>query len=147
MSQSTETRLVRWRYLGRRELSKGGLGACYQMPDGEHVLFRSVKPAKVVGGIYEVKLADDTDGLVMVGAPRFAQAPSLEDADVRVLEAEDRAAVAADALRRREAKARAESAQQFARVTLGELREIYGRAPYPRRAALLAQAIRHITST
>jgi hypothetical protein len=134
----------RWRYLGRRETERGPLGAMWEMADGERALFGAKRPPKVVGGIYEVTVHRSPDALSIGASPTFVQAPSPDDPQVAQLEAEDRAAATADALRKAESKAHRASRERFGQLTLAELRETYLRQPSIRGAALIGQVLRYI---
>lgn len=70
--------------------------------------------------------------------------PSAEDTDLAQLEAEDRAALTADALLKAEAKAHRASPERFGQLTLNQLRETYLRQPSVRAAALIGQVLRYI---
>lgn len=133
-----------WTYLGRRETQSGRLGALWRTSEGEELLFHSKRPPKVVGAIYEVTVHRTPDPISIGASPTFARAPSPETEEVAGLEAEDRAAMTADAIRKAEAKAKHSSPERFGELTLAELREIYLRQPSVRAAALFGQVLRYI---
>ncbi|HEV3071882.1 MAG TPA: hypothetical protein VGY76_10715 [Solirubrobacteraceae bacterium] len=144
MTSEIEQVPERWRYLGRRETRSGRLGAMWKTSDGEELLFAAKRPPKVVGGIYEVTVHRNPGAISIGASPTFMEAPDGEDTGVAKWEAEDRAAVTADALRKAEAKAYRSSLERFGELTLAELREIYLRQPRLRGAALIGQVLRYI---
>lgn len=144
MTSEIEQVPEQWQYLGRREAVGGKLAAYWQMADGERTLFNAKRPPSVVGGIYEVIVYRAPDGLSIDASPKFVRAPSEDDRELARLEAEDRAAVTADAIRKAEAKAHRESLERFGQLTLAQLRDNYARQSGLRRAALLGQVLRYI---
>ncbi len=144
MTNEIEPVTERWTYLGRRESSTGKLGAYWQMADGERALFLTKRPPGVVGGIYEVTVYRRPDGLSIGTSPTFVAPPDPENPKVAGLEALDRVAATADALRKAEAKAHRESLERFGQLTLTQLRDTYSRQFGLRRAALLGQVLRYI---
>lgn len=133
-----------WTYLGRRETQSRKLGALWKTSDGKELLFNSKGHPKVVGATYEVTVYRKSDGISIGTSPMLVQAPEGEDTDVAKWEAEDRAAVTADAIRKAEAKAKRDSPERFGALTLTELREIYLRQPPLHAAALLGQILRYL---
>jgi hypothetical protein len=144
MTDEIEQAPERWTYLGRRETQSGRLGALWRTTDGEELLFHSKRPPKVVGAIYEVTVHRTPDGISIGTSPTFAQAPRPETDEVARLEAEDRAAMTADAIRKAEAKLKHASPERFGELTLAQLRETYRRQPSVRAAALIGQVLRYI---
>jgi hypothetical protein len=144
MTGDVEAVPERWTYLGRRETQGGRLSALWKTSDGEELLFNSKRLSKVVGAVYEVTVYRNPQGISIGASPTFAEAPNTEDTDISRWEAEDRAAVTADALRKAEAKAHRASPERFGELTLAELRETYLRQPPLRGAALIGQVLRYI---
>jgi hypothetical protein len=135
----------RWRYAGRRQDSgTRKLFAAYVDTDGRQRLF--AKEHRAVGASYDVEVCHHPEGgcTVKFGTLRYAAAPDHDDPQVREWIAEDRAAYAADEMRKAENAARRDDG--FGTLTLDELRDRIRRAPAGRTYGLLAQITRYVLS-
>ncbi|MBJ7469696.1 MAG: hypothetical protein JHD16_00260 [Solirubrobacteraceae bacterium] len=133
----------RWRYAGRRQSSDGKkLLGSYVDDAGSVWLFSSKHRA--VGATYELEVCRRSDGgcTVKFGTLTYVQAPDQDDPKVREWIAEDRAAYAADELRKAENYAKRDDG--FGSLTLNELRDRIRHAPAGRRYGLLAQITRYV---
>lgn len=135
----------RWRYAGRRQSSDGKkLLACFIDHAGSVWLFSGKHRA--VGATYELEVCRHPDGgcTAKFGTITYVREPDHDDPKVREWVAEDRAAYAADELRKAENSAKRDDG--FGTLTLDELRDRIRHAPAGRRYGLLAQITRHVLS-
>lgn len=126
-----------WTFVGRRQLTKGGLGYLWLPEAGEEVLFRTVR-GSVIGGSYLVNCTPDNASVK--GTPAYQAGdrhPQAAEWDL-----EDRAAHNADQARLIEARAAKEI--PFEDLTLCELRAQLADAPATRRTAMLAVILRKL---
>lgn len=130
-----------WTYVGRRELTGGGLGFTWLDDNGETRIFKT-GAARAIGGVYVVHATADRTQIVTKGAnaPTFARVG--DDPRIPTWEAEDVVAYGADQLRRAEAKAKRDD--RFGELTLDQVRTQMVGATAPGRAALVARVLREI---
>jgi hypothetical protein len=100
MTGDVEQVLERWTYLGRRKPRAASSARCGRRAAGEELLFNAKRHPKVVGGIYDVTVYRNPDGISIGASPPFVEAPDPDDSDAARWEAEDRTAVAAAAILR-----------------------------------------------
>ena len=133
----------RWIYAGRREVSTGRLAGVWIDAAGDELLFKCKH--RPIGATYEVGVHRG-DGSVRASVDRAAFLEATGD-DPRIPEwvALDRTAYTNDQARRREERAKRDAAQRFGELTLDEIRARVHDLPAPRRAALLANVLLHIT--
>lgn len=136
-----------WTYTGRRVLADGKVGHVYLDPSGAEVAYSKVS-ATVIGGHYEVRVVREGDGVSVLGAKaRYVGMPDEVDAVQRARwAAEDRAVVAADMMRKREAKDARES-RDLGGMTLNEVAMLAYGLPAPQRNALMGQVMAKLTMT
>lgn len=133
-----------WIYAGRRELAGGGLAGAWIDATGDELLFKGKHRA--IGATYEVQVGRDASNVrAGVDRARFVQAGSVSNNPrLPAWTAADRAAYTSDQARRREERAKRDSAQRFGDLTLDDVRQRLATLPAPQRAALLANVLLHI---